>query len=56
MQMQGNHALFFSRNVFEIGQIADRGLRSRRGLRYYIIKDIHKTISDKLKKISLLLI
>lgn len=58
MQMQGNHALFFffSRNVFKIGQIADRGLRSRRGLRYYIIKDIHKTISDKLKKISLLLI
>lgn len=47
MQMQGNHALFFSRNVFKIGQIADRGLRSRRGLRYYIIKDIHKTISDK---------
>lgn len=41
---------FFSRNVFKIGQIADRGLRSRRGLRYYIIKDIHKTISDKLKK------
>lgn len=42
MQMQGNHALFFSRNVFKIGQIADRGLRSRRGLRYYIIKDIHR--------------
>lgn len=33
MQMHGNHALF-SRNVFKIGQIADRGLRSRRGIRY----------------------
>lgn len=34
MQRHGNHAHFFSRNVFKIGQIADRGLRSRRGVRY----------------------
>lgn len=33
MQRHGNHAHFFSRNVFKIGQIADRGLRSRRGVR-----------------------
>lgn len=44
---------FFSRNVFKIGQIADRGLRSRRGVRmcYWLSRNIHKIISDKLKNI-----
>lgn len=53
MLRHGNHAHFFSRNVFKIGQIADRGLRSRRGVRmcYWLSRNIHKIISDKLKNI-----
>lgn len=47
---------FFSRNVFKIGQIADRGLRSRRGVRmcYWLSRNINKFISDKLKNIYIL--